>query len=69
MALFPAALASRLADRLLRRSRSRGNALPPRLLNEILAAIFSAEHHVINRMNLPIGLSLLAVLRAAPQKG
>jgi len=69
MALFPAALASRLADRLLRRQQSGGQALPPRLLNEIFAAIFAAEHHVLKFMNLPFGLSLLAVLRAAPEKG
>jgi SAM-dependent methyltransferase len=66
MALFPLALLSRLADRLLRRRQSSGNRLPPSFLNEIFAAIFAAEHHVLNRINLPIGLSLLAVLRAAP---
>jgi len=65
MALFPVAMLARLADRLLRRKQSSGNALPPTLLNEIFAAIFSAEHHILNRMNLPIGLTLLAVLRAA----
>jgi len=40
--------------------------LPPRILNEMFAAIFSAERHVLNHINLPIGLSLLAVLRASP---
>jgi SAM-dependent methyltransferase len=65
MLLFPAALCARLADRLLRRRRSSGNAMPPVVLNEILAAIFGMEHYVIQVMNLPIGLSLLAVLRAA----
>jgi SAM-dependent methyltransferase len=69
MALFPVALVARLADRMLRRRQSSGNALPPVFLNEIFAAIFSAEHHVINHVNLPIGLSLLAILRAAPQQG
>jgi len=66
MALFPVALLARLADRLLRRQKSGGNALPPRILNEMFAAIFSAERHVLNHINLPIGLSLLAVLRASP---
>jgi len=66
MLLFPAALCSRLADRLLRRRRSSGNAMPPVVINEILAAIFGLEHYVIQVMNLPVGLSLLAVLRAAP---
>jgi SAM-dependent methyltransferase len=68
-ALFPLALLVRLADLLLGRRRSSGNALPPVFLNEIFAAIFSAEHHVLKFMNLPFGLSLLAVLRAAPEKG
>jgi len=65
MLLFPAALCARLVDKMLRRRKSGGNDVPPVVVNEILAAIFGVEHYVINTMNLPIGLSLLAVLRAA----
>lgn len=66
MGLFPAAVLMRLADRLLRRRKSGGDGVPPAFLNEIFAAIFGAERHLIGRLNLPFGLSLLAVLGAAP---
>ncbi len=34
----------------------------PGLLNEVLASVFAAERHIIPRMSLPIGVSLLATL-------
>lgn len=65
MFLFPAAVAARLADRLKRglaRSRKASAAgILPFPINRSFAAIFGAERFLIGRMNLPIGLSLLAV--------
>jgi SAM-dependent methyltransferase len=68
MFLFPAAVAARIADRLARalnkRRKANGSDLPPEPLNRIMAAIFGAERHLLARMNLPVGLSLLAVAQA-----
>jgi SAM-dependent methyltransferase len=60
--LFPLVLAGRLALRLRGRAdRLSENQLHPAWSNRPLAAIFSAEAGVIRRMNLPFGVSLLAV--------
>ncbi|NIF53408.1 class I SAM-dependent methyltransferase [Burkholderia sp. Ax-1724] len=61
--LYPLAVAARWADRLLRRKRSTGDAIPPRVLNDVLYRIFSAERHWLAHGPLPYGVSLLAVLR------
>jgi SAM-dependent methyltransferase len=70
MFLFPAALIMRGADALARRlwgrHKSSGTATLPYLLNQAFAAIFGAERFLIGRVNLPVGLSLLAVARAVP---
>lgn len=66
MGLFPAAVLMRLADRLLGRRKSGGDAVPPAILNEIFAAIFGAERHLIDHVTLPFGLSLLAVTKNVP---
>ncbi len=36
---------------------------PPPLINALLEAVFSSERHLIGRMTLPFGVSLLAVAR------
>ncbi len=70
MFLFPVALAmrgvDRLAARLWRRRKVSGTAMLPSPLNKVFAGIFGAERFLVCRMNLPIGLSLLAVARAGP---
>jgi hypothetical protein len=33
------------------------------MLNELLARVFASEQHLITRIPLPIGVSLLATLR------
>ncbi|OYV45265.1 MAG: methyltransferase [Acidocella sp. 20-57-95] len=63
MFLFPVALAARLADQLLRRTSPTGDKIPPLWLNETMARIFASERHLLRIMNLPFGLSLLAVVR------
>jgi SAM-dependent methyltransferase len=64
-ALLPVAMAVRAADRWLRRSRASGTAVPPAPLNALFARLFAAEAHLLPHMDLPWGLSLLAVVTAA----
>lgn len=61
--LFPLAAASRLKDKLLRRDRASGTALPPAPVNALFRRLFGAERFVVGRVALPFGVSLLAVLR------
>ena len=61
--LFPVAAAIRTARRLgghANRSRSDFEGSHPGLLNNALACIFSAERHLINRVPMPVGVSLMA---------
>lgn len=61
--LFPAVAAVRFAQRLVRRD---GHDLhrPARLVNRALEAVFAFERHVVSRVDLPFGSSLLLVARA-----
>jgi SAM-dependent methyltransferase len=63
MLLFPAAVAARVADKVLRRTQSTGDGMLPGPLNEIFAAMFGFERHLLGVVDLPVGLSLLAVVR------
>ncbi|VVE38610.1 class I SAM-dependent methyltransferase [Pandoraea cepalis] len=65
-ALFPLAVVARMKDRLLHASVASGTTLPPSWLNTSLYRIFSAERWVLPHVDLPFGVSLLAVLRAKP---
>ncbi|MCI0660137.1 MAG: methyltransferase domain-containing protein [Acidobacteria bacterium] len=63
--LFPPIAAVRWTRRALRmaaRSRSDSEETLPGLFNNLLATIFSFERHLIHRINLPVGVSLLAKL-------
>ena len=60
--LFPLAAAVRLKDRLLGSDSASGHAVPPRLVNGLFHALFSAERHVVGRVPLPFGVSLVALL-------
>ncbi|MGA1205776.1 MAG: class I SAM-dependent methyltransferase [Opitutales bacterium] len=42
---------------------SNDEKLPPPWLNRILRNIFAAERHLLSRFNLPVGVSLFAILR------
>lgn len=57
--LFPLAAGARLVNR---RDPS-GTALPSAPVNALLAQIFAAERFLLPHMNLPFGVSLIAVLR------
>lgn len=62
--LFPLAAAVRIKDRLMRSSEASGTALPPSPVNATLRTVFGAERFLLDRFNLPFGVSLLAILRA-----
>jgi len=64
--LFPAAVAVRLHDRLTRRKQASGREVPPDPVNALLARAFSAEAWMLDRFDLPFGVSLVGVFRASP---
>jgi SAM-dependent methyltransferase len=59
--LFPAAVATRAVKRLTR-SEMPDDSMPPGWLNSILTGFFRLERHLIGKVRLPVGLSLIAVL-------
>ena len=64
--LFPPVAAVRWSRRSMRLATDRGNDFEgnhPGAINDILAMIFSLERHLIRRLPLPVGVSLLATLR------
>lgn len=63
-ALLPLAWALRMLDKALRRPHPTGTSMPPAPLNALFAGIFGAEGLVLPYLNLPFGLSLLALARA-----
>lgn len=58
--LYPLIALARLA-KIGERSGRPDDALPPRMVNELLQGAFAVEKHVLRRMNLPFGVSLLMV--------
>lgn len=61
--LFPLAVATRTAHRLLGRKGGL-DAQPSPLVNGMLRRIFGWEQHLLDRVRFPIGLSLYAILSA-----
>jgi SAM-dependent methyltransferase len=67
--LFPAIAGARLWDKLTHRGAVHANgrhdlSMPPMAVNRILLRLFSSEHHLIGRIRVPIGVSLIALARA-----
>lgn len=62
--LFPAAVAARLAGRLSGKDDS-DDSPPPGPLNTIFRKVFRLERHLIGRVPLPPGLSLIVVAQPA----
>lgn len=60
--LFPLAVGARLKDRLSANEKSTGTAMPPPAINDALACLFGLERHALGSIDLPFGVSLLAVL-------
>ncbi len=59
--LFPLAVVSRFADK-LRGKEGSDDGLPPALLNLAFETVFGLEAHLVGRISLPIGVSLVAVV-------
>lgn len=62
--LFPLAVSARFKDRLLKAPSASGIEVPADPLNALLYRIFSAERYLLEKLSLPFGVSLLAILRA-----
>ncbi|MDP3618952.1 MAG: class I SAM-dependent methyltransferase [Ramlibacter sp.] len=58
--LFPLAVAARLLCKALGRSQV-GKDMPSAPLNAVLRSVFAAERHILGPLDLPFGLSLLAL--------
>jgi len=61
--LFPLIAAKRLAGRILRESGKADDEMPPAGLNRLLGAVFAIERHLLGRVTLPFGVSLVMVAR------
>ncbi|MCR5873072.1 class I SAM-dependent methyltransferase [Phenylobacterium sp. J426] len=59
--LFPPIAAIRLAKAALKRDGGDDEALPPPALNRLLASMFAAERGLLRAVDLPFGVSILAV--------
>ena len=57
----------RLKDKLLGNPTATGTSVPPDPINKFFRTIFGAERFLLERFNLPFGVSLLCVLKAADQ--
>ena len=62
--LFPIVAVARLVDRLLGSLSASGTKIPYPLINGFFRQLFSAERFLLPNLNLPFGVSLLAILRA-----
>ena len=65
MFLFPVAAAVRLLRNLTGGRSDSDDRMPPPRVNALLKAIFSAERALVTRLDLPVGVSLLAVAERA----
>lgn len=62
--LFPVAVSSRAVKKIIGR-QTPDDTLPPKLINAMFAQIFGFERHLLRRIRLPFGLSLVATLEKA----
>lgn len=65
--LFPLAVIVRVKDKLLGNALATGTSIPPALVNKLFKTLFSAEGFLLDRFNLPFGVSLLCVLESADE--
>jgi len=62
--LFPPAAAVRLASKLVRSNTKPGDLqVPSRPINQLLMRLMSSERHLLGRVPLPFGLSLVGVVK------
>ncbi|HEY5140824.1 MAG TPA: methyltransferase domain-containing protein, partial [Methylococcales bacterium] len=65
--LFPLAAIARLKDKLSGNTSATGTSVPPIPINNFFRTLFSAERFLLERFNLPYGVSLLCVLEGADE--
>ncbi len=63
--LFPLIAGVRLGKRFLGLDESEDEVMPPHPINRILYAVFASERHLVGRVPLPLGVSLLMIARKA----
>jgi len=61
--LFPLIAGVRLCKAALGLHNIHDETLPPRVINRLFTAIFASERHVLRRVRLPVGVSLLRMAR------
>ncbi|MGA7160625.1 MAG: class I SAM-dependent methyltransferase [Bacteroidota bacterium] len=61
--LFPTALVSRMAARIVKPKTDTTLDLPPRFINSLLGSIFGFERFLLRGIRLPFGLSLIALAK------
>lgn len=65
--LFPLAVIVRLKDKLLAPPSATGTSVPPTLINKLFRTLFGAERFLLERFDLPFGVSLLCILKASDE--
>jgi SAM-dependent methyltransferase len=60
--LFPLALIQRLGMRLMKKKLSTHLSTPPTVINWLFTVIFAQEAWILKHTNLPVGLSIIAVV-------
>lgn len=63
--LFPVIAMVRLVKGLLRIDKADSEAMPGNLVNRLLTALFASERHLLGRVWLPAGVSILMIARRA----
>lgn len=65
--LFPLAAIVRLKDRWLGNATASGTKVPPLIINILFRKLFGFERFLLQRIDLPFGVSLLGVLEATDE--
>lgn len=65
--LFPLAAIVRLKDKVHGNASASGTSLPPALINNIFQKIFGFERFLLDRTDLPFGVSLLCILETTDE--
>lgn len=65
MWLFPLAVAVRYLKKALGKEDESDVQMPSHLVNKVLKSLFASEKHLLKFMNLPFGLSIIAVCKKA----
>lgn len=65
--LFPLAAIVRLKDKWLGNATASGTNVPPAIINNMFRKLFESERFLLQRINLPFGVSILGVLVATDE--